>query len=121
MSFRLPVPERTVLHGSFLGKIKESGQITFFRELKTNLLLADSALKVSLHPLVVAEFIVPLAYMNSAAKTFADSGIISPEKHFRLMVAESLSNIIIVIHYRQILDLSLNLLMITNFNCHHHQ
>lgn len=90
MSFRLPLPEKTHQYDLFLDNIKSSGHISFFREQKANLLLADTELKVTIEPLVIAEFIVPLAFMISAAKTFAESGIINPRKQYRLIISESL-------------------------------
>jgi|GEM_PF-684159 len=89
MSFRLPLLERTQQYAAFLESIKRSNQITFFREHKSILLLTDTELEVTIQPLVIVEFIVPLAYMTSAAKTFDESGIINPSKQYRLMIAES--------------------------------
>jgi hypothetical protein len=89
MSFRLPLPEKSHVYDSFLNNIKSLGHISFFRELKTYLLLTDAELKVSIQPMVIAEFIIPLAFITSAAKTFSESGVINPSKQYRLMVGDS--------------------------------
>jgi hypothetical protein len=90
MSFRLPVPEKTYEYNVFLNDIKNLGYITFIRELKTFLLLADPEFRVTIKPLAISEFIVPLAFITSAAKIFAEHNHISTKKQYRLMIADSL-------------------------------
>ncbi len=89
MCFRLPVIDNGWDYQAFLLTINESGFAKLRLERNSCLLLADPSLKVTIRPLVVAEFIVPLAYMTGAARIFAESGIIESGKPFRLMIAES--------------------------------
>ncbi len=89
LSFSLPLPEKDELYTSFLESLKQGSPINFFREKSAFLLLMDVNEQVTLHPITVAEFIVPLAYMTTAAGTFARSGLIRPSKILRMMVDES--------------------------------
>jgi hypothetical protein len=88
LSFNLPLPEKDELYMSFLESIKGS-HISLFREKSSHLLLLDVHEQVTMHPITVAEFIVPLAYMTDAAETFTKSGLIRPCKILRMMVDES--------------------------------
>lgn len=89
LCFTLPLPVKNELYTSFLESIKQGNHISFFGEKGATLLLMDVHQQVSMHPITVADFIVPLAYMTSAAVTFAKSGLIRPCRMLRLMVDES--------------------------------
>ena len=89
MLFRLPVITKSPQYNSFLETLKPDQPISFFRESKGFLLIADVFLKVKHYPLIIADFIVPLARMWSAAGTFAAHGIIDPRKPNRLIIDES--------------------------------
>jgi hypothetical protein len=68
------------------------------RERVAWLLLADLSYEVTYQPVVMADFIVPLAYMTMASWLFAEAGIISPKKQFRLMVSESFQTETLMLH-----------------------
>jgi len=87
--FRLPVLSKGPQYASLLETLKPDQPISFFREKNGLLLLADAGLNVSHQPIIMADFIVPLARMCSAAKTFSDHDIIDPRKHLRLIIDES--------------------------------
>ena len=89
LSFSLPLPEKDEVYTSFLNFIKQGSPVSLFREKVAYLLLMDVHEQVTMHPITVAEFIVPLAYMIRAAGIFAKSGLIRPCKILRLMVDES--------------------------------
>ena len=87
--FRLPVLAKGPQYARFLETLKPGQPISFFRERKGFLLVADECLKLQNHPIIIADFIVPLARMWSAARTFAGQGIIDPRKQDRLIIDES--------------------------------
>ncbi|MEI6889462.1 MAG: hypothetical protein ACOYM0_03520 [Bacteroidales bacterium] len=89
MLFRLPILSKGQQYASFLETLKPDQPISFFRERKGFLLVADVFLNVKRYPIIIAEFIVPLARMWSAAGTFAGQGIIDPRRPNRLIIDES--------------------------------
>ena len=89
MLFRLPVITKSPQYNSFLETLKPGQPISFFRESKGFLLIADGLLKVKHYPLIIADFIVPLARMWGAAGALAGRGIIEPRMRNRLINDES--------------------------------
>jgi hypothetical protein len=89
MIFSLPMPEKTGPIISFLEEIGNYDHIKFYQEKSVILLQSDQEKKVTLKPLVLLEFSVPVAYMVLAAQTFAEANVICPEKRYRMIVTES--------------------------------
>ena len=61
LCFTLPLPEKTEIYTSFLESINQGTHISFFREKAATLLLMDVHQQVVMHPITVADFIVPMA------------------------------------------------------------
>lgn len=89
MIFSLPMPAKTPRIVSFLEEIDKYDHIKFYQEKSVVLLRSDQEKRVTLKPLLLLEFSVPLAYMVLAAQTFAEAKVISPEKRYRMIVTES--------------------------------
>lgn len=89
--FSLPMVSRTSDYISFLEKIQDDPYMRFYRERKGLLIRADKQHKVSLAPVIIADFVVPLAHLVSAAKTMVASGIIEKEKQWRLIANEAMA------------------------------
>lgn len=85
--FSLPLLERNSPYLNFLKRPLKHA--SFFRERNGVLLLETNDSKIIAKPIIIADFIVALAYLTSAARDFVSSNIISNEKHLRLMVNES--------------------------------
>ena len=87
--FRLPLLSKGAQYAGFLETMKPDQPISFYRESQGFLLIADVFMNISQHPVIIADFIVPLARMWSAAGTFASRGILDPRKQYRLIVDEA--------------------------------
>jgi hypothetical protein len=77
------------MYTSFLESVRQDTHVSFFREKGAYLLLMDVHDQVTMHPITVSEFIVPLAYMTGAAALFSKSGLIRPCKMLRMVINES--------------------------------
>lgn len=89
MVFSLPMPEKTDHIISFLEQLDKYDHIKFYQEKSVTLLQSNQEKKVTLKPLMLMEFSVPLAYMVLAAQTFTEAEVICPEKRYRMIVTES--------------------------------
>ena len=89
--FSLPLLKKShEVYNYIINSIVYPPHIKFFRD-RNGLLIryADSTnSKIECTPIVIVDFTVSLAYLVSAAKNIADSGIICSEKYLRLMVNE---------------------------------
>jgi hypothetical protein len=90
MCFKLPVTVKSPAYRDFIEKAASTGYINHFSERKSSMLLCDAGYNITQESITLVDFIVPLAYMTSAAKLFAKSGIIDSRMPYRLMIAESL-------------------------------
>ncbi len=90
MCFRLPVTAKTPAWHDFLDKVAATGYIGLHSEKKSMLFLCDAGYHISQETVTMVEFIVPMAYITSAARLFGESGIIDQRLPYRLMIVESL-------------------------------
>jgi len=88
-AFSLPLLERTSAYFAFLDVIKNQEHVRFHGERKCTLLLETHNSEVLSKEIIIADFIVPLAYLVSAAEVFISAGILAKEKYLRLMVHEA--------------------------------
>jgi len=89
MCFRLPVVEKKGKYNSFLQRLPEMKCISFYREKRVNLFFSPFPGSIDVTSFLMADFIVPLAYMTRAAEHFAAAGIIYPQTWRRMMIMDS--------------------------------
>lgn len=89
LSFRLPVPGTDDMLNRFLETISANPEISLHRTLDARLVRRNMDGTNTERNVPVAEFIVAVAYLTRAAGIFARSGVIWPEKEYRLMVTEA--------------------------------
>ncbi|HSN61303.1 MAG TPA: hypothetical protein VLR49_10235 [Ferruginibacter sp.] len=89
--FSLPLLDKSPAYVEFLNNVKEDASIRFMRERKGLLLQAKPHSPVTLHPIVIADFVVPLAHLASAAQIMVEANIIQKEKMFRLIINEAIN------------------------------
>ena len=99
MNFRLPLTAINPKYPAFLESIKAGGPISFYRERRALLLLADDRLNVTPREFDMAEFIVPQAEMTSAARTFGRSGFIDKCRPYRMIADEYYNAETTAMHY----------------------
>jgi hypothetical protein len=87
----LPLAGKTEKYFGFLEQIKDSEIIKFSRERKRLVIVLDKDSKVTIRPIIIAEFDTPIAHLFNAAKAIVDAGIIDERKIFRLIINECYS------------------------------
>jgi len=89
MVLRMPLPGKTAQYHSFLRSLSATPEIKLHRETQSYLLLVDEELNVSHHPVILADFAAPLAYMTRGAEVLAKSALIPACRLFRLIILDS--------------------------------
>lgn len=87
--FSIPLKATCPAYYDLMAEFNGPHALTFYRERKGELLLCSHDFSVGVRPIIIADFIVPIAYLVSAAKRIVESGLIKKEKYFRMMVKEA--------------------------------